>query len=156
MAIKQTYQRGSRAYRRGWTIEDRIADQIKNIPLTDCWEWQGAKNNIGYGMIRYGKKMRTVHRLNYELYHDTQVPDDICVYHSCSNYICCNPAHLLAGTRMNLREHTTQKQHKNSWNGNPIGNCTNCNRAMAYNMLQRWHNGNCKHPSINTLHSGNT
>lgn len=38
----------------GWIIEDRISDQITIDPVTDCWEWQGCRNNIGYGFIRDG------------------------------------------------------------------------------------------------------
>ena len=143
--------------RRGWSLEDRISDQLKIDPVTDCWEWQGCCNNIGYGFIRDGKRMRTVHRVSYELHNQTIVPDDICVYHTCSNYTCCNPQHLVTGLRKDVTQHMYNKGNQNAYGGNPLRTCIHCNATMGKNMLSRWHNNNCKHKptSINTLHSGN-
>jgi hypothetical protein len=143
--------------RRGWSLEDRISDQLKIDPVTDCWEWQGCTNNIGYGFIRDGKRMRTVHRTSYELHYQTVVPDDICVYHTCSNYTCCNPKHLVTGLRKDITTHMYNQGHANAYGGNPQGTCPHCNMTMVKNMLHRWHNNNCKHKPtcINTLQSGN-
>ncbi len=142
--------------RRGWSIEDRIQDQITIDPVTDCWEWQGCTNNIGYGFIRDGDRMRTVHRVSYELHNQCTVPSDICVYHICSNYLCCNPAHLVTGIRKDVTQHMYKQGNDKAYNGNPPGTCIHCNKTMGMNMLSRWHNNNCKHKqkSINTLHSG--
>ena len=143
--------------RRGWTLEDRISDQIIINPVTQCWEWQGCKNNIGYGMIRDGKKMRTVHRVSYDLHNQTVVPHDVCVYHTCSNYTCCNPAHLVVGLRQDVTHYMYKQGHNNSYGGNPVATCKYCTATMKYNLLNRWHNNNCKHKptSINTLQIGN-
>ena len=144
-------------YRRGWSLQDKISDQIAIDPVTKCWEWQGCTNNIGYGFIRDGKRMRTVHRASYELYNETIVPDDVCVYHTCSNYLCCNPNHLVTGLRKDITNHMYKQNHGNPWGGNNPNTCLHCNKTMRNCLLIRWHNDNCKHKptSINTLHSGN-
>lgn len=33
----------------------------------ECWEWQGAKNQNGYGLLKIAGKMVMAHRLAYTL-----------------------------------------------------------------------------------------
>lgn len=61
----------------------------------DCWVWQGATNDHGYGQIKVGgRKGKTlyVHRLMA----DAQPGDE--VRHTCDTTRCVNPEHLLLGT----------------------------------------------------------
>ena len=149
MAIKRLRQTAS--------LEERLHNRLTINKSTGCWDWLGCKNNIGYGFIRDGKKMRTVHRVSYELNNNATIPDDTCVFHLCSNYLCCNPAHLELGDRKDLTTHMFSQGHANVYGGNLPVTCTHCSKTRGRNMLRRWHNDNCKHKprSINTLHSGN-
>ena len=74
---------------------NKLLNKIVVNPVTDCWEWQAGTNNIGYGMIRDGSKMRTAHRVSYEEHNNVQIPIGKCVLHTCDNTKCVNPDHHL-------------------------------------------------------------
>jgi len=65
---------------------------------TGCWEWQRARSSTGYGAIAVDRKTRGVHRVSYEVFIGP-IPDGLCVMHRCDNPPCCNPAHLMVGTK---------------------------------------------------------
>jgi hypothetical protein len=67
-----------------------------------CWAWTGPCNNSGYGMtgLRLLPGGHTAFRVAYLLANRLeQVPRGIVVRHLCGYKACCNPAHLLAGTK---------------------------------------------------------
>lgn len=63
----------------------------------ECWLWTAARSDRGYGKFRIRALKMRAHRVAYMLHHG-EVPDDLCVLHSCDNPPCCNPAHLFLGT----------------------------------------------------------
>jgi len=63
-----------------------------------CWIWTGTVNQQGYGQIRRGSKLVTVHRLAYELLVGP-IPDGLEIDHRCLVRRCVNPAHLRVATR---------------------------------------------------------
>jgi hypothetical protein len=69
-----------------------------------CWEWTGALNPEGYGILTYvaiSPYPIRAHRLSYEL-SVGPIPDNMHVHHVCENRRCVNPAHLMA---VDAREH---------------------------------------------------
>ena len=130
------------------TVEQRFNKKYVINDDTDCWEWQNATNNIGYGMFRWSTgKMRTAHRASYEL-HKGPIPAGLSVCHSCDNPLCVNPEHLWAGTmKDNYDDMVSKGRAKLGLVGLkvPQGTCKHCNTTMGVNLLARYHNDKCKH-----------
>ena len=139
------------------SLLDRLLNKIEIDSNTGCWLWQGGKNNLGYGMIRDDKKMRTAHRVSYEEHSQTKIPSNLVVMHSCDTPHCINPQHLSLGTR---KDNTQDMMRKGR--GKPYGDgmrgkkmpttpCTNCSRSIA-NPVYRRHVTSCMQKnSINRL-----
>jgi len=125
---------------------NKLLNKVIVNPNTDCWEWQAGTNNIGYGMIRDGDKMRTAHRVSYEEHFNTVIPKGMCVLHSCDNPKCVNPNHLKVGTHKDNTQDMIRKGRTNYFGGTRYdkGTCPHCNKTMVKNMLKRWHGDNCK------------
>lgn len=89
--------------------QDAIAKLIARTKLAgDCWEWTGCSVK-GYGQVRVNGQRFLVHRLMYEL-HNGPIPDGTELCHACDNKLCCNPAHLEAGSHArNMADAATRK-----------------------------------------------
>lgn len=91
------------------TVAERILDNIEIDNDTGCWNWQGGKNQRGYGLIQSKDddgiwKSRAVHRVSYELYNGS-IPVGLLACHHCDNPSCCNPQHIYIGTqKMNMAD----------------------------------------------------
>lgn len=58
-----------------------------------CWEWTGAVDLNGYGVVYGNGRMRKAHRVLYEKANGT-VPHGLELDHLCRNRKCVNPDHL--------------------------------------------------------------
>src|SRR5262249_44458211 len=66
-------------------------------PLSGCHIWQ-ANLKDGYGCLRFGHKLHFAHRLAWEARHGP-IPSGLVLRHRCNVRRCCNPDHLVPGTR---------------------------------------------------------
>ena len=134
---------------------DRLTDKILINQNTDCWEWTAGVNNLGYGMIRDGKRMRSAHRVSYEE-HVGKIPPGMCVCHTCDNPKCINPKHLWLGTRkQNTQDMIDKKRHRifgwvpggpgvRTGKKQPRKLCIHCNQQIPANTYARFHDDKCK------------
>jgi len=125
------------------TLEERMLDKMTIID--DCWIWTGGRNNIGYGMVRDGAKMRTVHRVAAEMAGKIPQPGQI-VCHTCDNKLCFNPAHLWIGThKENTQDMMSKGRHYTPMLGRtyPKVLCEHCNELVGHTVYKRRHGDNC-------------
>ena len=109
-----------------------------------CWLWLGAKNNAGFGMIKSEDplKMVTVHRVMAE--HLGWNIKNVEVQHTCTNYHCVNPDHLVLGNKVD-RYITLYQRHesplKKLWK-DPYRTCPHCGGVSTFNKIHIKHS-NC-------------
>ena len=86
------------------TPKQRIRNAVIIHPETQCWEWQRATVNNGYGQLHYQGRTTTAHRVAYQLWVG-EIPKGGVIMHQCDNPPCCNPAHLKLGTQRDNMQH---------------------------------------------------
>ena len=79
------------------------SDDPKRAP--GCLIWKGARNEKGYGVVKWKGKRRRVHRVVYECIRGIKPKRDRELLHSCDTPACSMPTHLRPGTtRQNARD----------------------------------------------------
>ena len=64
----------------------------------ECWLWTGKPNGSGYGTCRNDGEWVGAHVATYLMFHGPLPKGCRVVRHTCDMRLCCNPAHLIAGT----------------------------------------------------------
>lgn len=100
--------------------EVRVMAGRRHVTTAGCWEWTGATNGYGYGLVFIRGRRYYTHRLAYQLA-EGSIPLGLVVDHLCENPICFNPIHLEAVTHQeNIRR------------ASKVGGKTHCIHGHAY------------------------
>jgi hypothetical protein len=76
--------------------------------MSECIEFQGNRNRLGYGRLYFEGRLIYAHRLAFFRLHGHWPP---VVRHACDNPPCWNQAHLVGGTQAdNVRDRDERKR----------------------------------------------
>jgi hypothetical protein len=116
---------------------ERAINRNVSFPIdgsTTCWEWVGHKDRFGYGVMKIRSKPKLAHRMIFEYFKSINIPDGMCVLHSCDHPWCVNPYHLRLGTHAeNMKDLKIRKRNKLSL----ITHCKNGHEFSGRNLILR-------------------
>lgn len=100
-------------------VKERFAKHVnkrgRKVPYmrTRCWEWTGALTD-GYGQFCIDYTPHGAHRAAWILANG-DIPEGLCVCHSCDQPSCVRPSHLFLGSHMDNVQDAINKGRWGKW-----------------------------------------
>ena len=104
----------------------RFWGHVSKRSPAECWEWQAARNDKGYGRVKLSGNTYPAHRVAYLLEHGRD-PGPLLVRHRCDNPPCCNPSHLELGTD---KDNARDKVERGRCSARPQGGESNAHARL--------------------------
>ena len=100
-------------------------------PVTNCWLWKGARNQLGYGRIAILEEdnkfhNRYVHIESFKIFHGFPNPLVLHKDQVCNHKNCWNPEHLYSGN------HSQNKLDSIKKHGHPLRDRIHCLNGHEY------------------------
>jgi len=102
----------------------------------ECWIWIGGRCHE-YGTFRLRNKQIRAHAASW-IIHNELVPDGYLVSHSCGNFLCVNPNHLVLKTREQLNAITNSNSSRRGSNNG----CSKLTEEKVRDIRLRYAAGN--------------
>lgn len=141
-----------RGDRSGLSLWEKIQEIGWTRAANGCLEYNGYRNELGYGQFRHDGHLARVHRVAYENLVEPLSRNKV-VLHLCDNPSCSEPSHLRSGTQAdNIADmHAKGRDHTASWTHCPNGHeyppdsppsstknrCRECSRERNRKYQQR-------------------
>ena len=100
------------------SMAERLLEKSLLNSETECVEWLGFKNDLGYGRFRANGKKELTHRESYRTFIG-EIPENKRICHHCDNPSCINPTHLFAGTDKDNIQDCIKKGRFKGWENSP-------------------------------------
>lgn len=94
------------------TVEERFNKGFKLCKKTGCWLWKGCVDGSGYGQVKDKGRIWKSHRYSFSIYVG-DIPEGLCVLHTCDVPSCVNPEHLFLGTKADNTKDMIEKGRDN-------------------------------------------
>lgn len=102
----------SRTCRAEYAWPGRFWEKVNKLPGDGCWEWAGALNDGGYGVIGHRRRATLrAHRVSWELaFGPIAATGKSCILHRCDNRKCVRPDHLFLGDHADNAKDAVSKE----------------------------------------------
>lgn len=99
-------------------LGDRFWSKVERRGDDDCWIWKAHTSKKGYGKFDIDGRTHRAHRVAWMLAHG-EIPEGLCVLHSCDTPGCVNERHLFLGDNdLNVADRNAKgRQARGSSNG---------------------------------------
>lgn len=110
-------------------LPKRFSDKVEFT--NECWLWNAAKYESGYGKYSFNKKPVYAHRFAW-IHFNGEIPKGLFVLHKCDIRNCVNPAHHFLGTKQENTDDMISKGRDKFFNKKVVNSANNLERIPVF------------------------